>query len=89
MYLIECDKNEGLAKQAEVDFVDAAVFVSEKQDQDNLREKSKDIQPDVIVTHGQVEHVEVHREVVPRVFSELGRVQTECQQGWLYVFDHT
>ena len=59
---------QGLAKYAKVHFVDAAVFVSEKQEEDSLREESEDIQPDVIVTHGQVEHVEVNREVVPRVF---------------------
>ena len=70
MYLIECDKDEGLAKQAEVDFIDAAVFVSEEQEEDNLREESEDVQPNVIVTHGQVEHVEVNREVVPRIFPE-------------------
>ena len=63
--LVECDKDEGLAKQAEVNFVDTAVFVSEKQQQNNLRKKGEDIEANVIVTNGQVEHVEVHREVVP------------------------
>ena len=60
MNLVECDKDEGLAKQAEVDFVDAAVFVREKQEEDNLREEGEDIQANVIITHGQVEHVEVN-----------------------------
>ena len=59
-----------MTEYAEIHFVDAAVLVSEEQQKDNLGEEGENIQPDVIVTHSQVKHVEVYREVVPRIFPE-------------------
>ena len=37
LYLVECDKDKGLAKYAEVHFIHAAVFVSEENEKENLR----------------------------------------------------
>ena len=54
LYLVECDKDKGLAKYAEVHFIHAAVFVSEQNKEENLREEGQNVQPNIIVPHCQV-----------------------------------
>ena len=54
LYLVECDKDEGLAKYAEVQFIHAAVFVSEQHEEENLGEEGQNVQPNIIVPHCQV-----------------------------------
>ena len=54
LYLVECDKDKGLAKYAEVHFIHTAVFVSEQKEEENLREEGQNVQPNIIVPHCQV-----------------------------------
>ena len=54
LYLVECDKDEGLTKYAEVHFIHAAVFVSEENEEENLGEEGQNVQPNIIVPHCQV-----------------------------------
>ena len=78
-HLVVRDEDDGLAEEAEGEVLVVAELGGDGDHQDELRHEGEEADADVLLVHGEVQHVEVGREVVadvpPRDVVEVGLVQ--------------
>ena len=66
-HLVVRDEDDRLAKEAEGQVVVVAELGGDGEHQDDLRHECQQADADVLLVHGEVQHVEVGGEVVPDV----------------------
>ena len=66
-HLVVRDEDDRLAKEAERQVVVVAELGGDGEHQDDLRHEGQQADADVLLVHGEVQHVEVGGEVVPDV----------------------
>ena len=78
-HLVVRDEDDGLAEEAEGEVLVVAELGGDGDHQDELRHEGEEADADVLLVDGEVQHVEVGREVVsdvpPRDVVEVGLVQ--------------
>ena len=78
-HLVIRDEDDRLAEEAEGEVLVVAELGGDGDHQDELRHEGEEADADVLLVHGEVQHVEVGREVVadvpPRDVVEVGLVQ--------------
>ena len=65
--LVEGDEDEGLTEHGEDDVVDPVELGCDDEEEDELGEEGDEVEPGIVVLHGEIEQVEIHTEVVPDV----------------------
>ena len=78
-HLVVRDEDDRLAEEAEGEVLVVAELGGDGDHQDELRHEGEEADADVLLVHGEVQHVEVGRKVVadvaPRDVVEVGLVQ--------------